>query len=1629
LLKNSLKIILGLILATTAWMLVWPSALLFIIICLLIIFLLMWPKIFLRFFIGVLAFMLLVWLLIQTSPVQNFIAGKVAAKLATDLHTTVKIGHVNFSLFDKMDLDNTLILDQHNDTLLKAGSLKLRITDWFFFKKNLELKYIGLEDAVIKQQRTDSAWNYQFLIDYFSSPQKAKNQSKKIVLKIQKLDLKNVVYLKNDLWEGQRTIFKAGSLVVDADNVDVTKNLILIKSIDMDKPYYSIENFDGLDTSTTVRVRKPGTLYFNPSNLRIRISALNITNGFFASGIKGEVPTPGLLDGKKLEVSKINGTVKNFNFIKDTITANIDLNAIERSGFKVKTLYASYKLTPQQMEFSNLFIKTNNSTLTNYFVMQYHDFKTGMRNYVDSVTMKAFIKNSLVYTDDIAYFAPSLAKWNEKFLVSGHFNGKVKDFTVKDLFVRNGNSTYASGDLIAKNITDKHKLTVSLSNANVQTNVHEISFIVPGLAKIKSPDLAALGNVHFVGDFNATLSKINAKGTLASALGGMYTDLSMWFPARAEPVYSGSLQTKQFNLGKFLSIPDLGNISFNGKVNGSSFNLDKIATQINGNFTSLAFKDYNYSDLAFNGEIKHKHFEGDFKANDTNFNFTSKILIDLSGDVPSFNVFGDLVNANLHALKLSKDSVGVTGLFDLNFRGHNIDDFIGYAKILNATITHNDQTLNFDSLTLTAALDSNNVKRLVLESNEFVATVEGQYNILKLPQSFQLFLNHYYPSLINPPKNELSNQNFSVTIHTEDFEKYATLIDSNLAGFNDMLITGKISTVGGNKFNFDINIPSASYKKLSLEAAKISGDGDDDSLLLTGNIGKFHLSDSSYFPNTNISIHSANDLSHVLISTSANATLNEAKLDADVRTLPDGVSINFHPSSFVLNDKKWNLQNQGEVVIRNHFSSAKNMKFTQGFQEITIESVEEGGTSNALAVRLRNVDIGDIFPLFIVRPVMEGVANGDIYLRDIYTNFNADAKINFSQFRLNNDSLGIADVTAKYNKQDGKVIFNIKANDLNFVMDANGYYNLKDSLRNPFQTSIKLNHAKVGILNTYLGNLFDDIKGFATGTINLNGSFQNLHLTGNAHLDSGALTVRYTQVRYKIPSADFVFENDKIDFGNFTITDKFGNTGKVNGILYENAFKNNRYDLNLSTDKLLVLDTKKKDNPLFYGAVIAKMNLALSGPQENMRMSISGEPADLSTFFIQTSTSSKSADADFIIFKQYGKKMITDTAESITHLNIDLDLVANNKVTVSVILDELTGDIIEATGNGRLSIKVPAVGDISMTGRYNIEQGNYNFNFQSLVKKPFELMPEQNSYIEWNGNPYDANIKITAKYTAKDVTLSDLTAGSTNILLDQNILGYRGDVYVIADLVGKLSHPQINFRLDFPEGSAIRSNDNFNRLLAKMESDENEMLKQVTWLIVFDSFSPYGEISGSQAFVQSTSINTISQKVAGVLNNYVSDLLYKLTGDKSLQFDVGAKTYSSYSLNGTSGNTLDRTAVELKLNKSLFNNKVIVTFGGDLDFNISGAAAASSNNFQWLPDIAVQIVLSKDRKLRAIVFNHSSLGVSGSNTGTVGRVTRQGISISYTKDFDKIFGGTNSDIYFVAPSPTDSTSQKQNNNR
>ena len=87
-----------------------------------------------------------------------------------------------------MNLEGVMVEDQHEDTLLSAGKMQVRVTDWFFFKDKIVLHYIELADAVIHLNRTDSVWNYQYLVDYFSGGGSSGGSKKGVELDFKKMN-------------------------------------------------------------------------------------------------------------------------------------------------------------------------------------------------------------------------------------------------------------------------------------------------------------------------------------------------------------------------------------------------------------------------------------------------------------------------------------------------------------------------------------------------------------------------------------------------------------------------------------------------------------------------------------------------------------------------------------------------------------------------------------------------------------------------------------------------------------------------------------------------------------------------------------------------------------------------------------------------------------------------------------------------------------------------------------------------------------------------------------------------------------------------------------------------------------------------------------------------------------------------------------------------------------------------------------------------------------------------------------------------------------------------------------------------------------------------------------------------
>ncbi|MFT4204753.1 MAG: translocation/assembly module TamB domain-containing protein [Chitinophagaceae bacterium] len=1566
-----------------------------------------------RILLALVAILLLVVLLLQTELFQNLIVKKVTKQLSDNLHTEIRIQHVSFSFFNRMNLEEVLVRDQKKDTLLYAGTFKLRITDWFFLKKNIDIKYVGLENAVVKIDRKDSVWNYQFLMDYFASPKKEKKASRPLNLDLQKIDFDNVTLSKTDHWNGQNINLHIGSLVVDARKVDFAKSIFNIRYIDIDKLSFVLYDYHALKPKKDRPYYDPksGEMYFNEMGITVHADSVRISNSDVS--LLKELKNRGVrkeLDTRHLVFTKLNINAKKFDFNKDTITARINLHGQERSGLDVRHLKADFRLTPQMMQFKHFDLQTAKSRFHDYLAFHFHDFNKDFADFESHVGLDAHFVQSETHTDDIAFIEPSLKSWNKHIRFSLDLQGVVYDFVLKNALIKMDEHSYISGDLAIKGFPEFDTAHMNLQHLTVQTTRAEAAPVAPILGRIKNPDFDAMGVMLYRGNFVGTVHDFFTEGNFSTAIGSLYTKAHLTFPDKGEPRYQGSITTRQFNIGKFVHSDAVGEVDFNGTFNGTSYELSTAKSSLKGHFNQIDVNSYRYSDVDVNGTIQKKYFTGMLNINDSNAHVLSNIQVDFNGNAPKFNIIGDLQQVALQKLHFTKDNFLLTGLFDLDFEGNNIDDYIGTAKVLNATFAKDSLSVDFDSLAVKATNLGNDRKRLSVESNEFNINLEGKYNVLDLPNSFQTFLNKYYPSLIAEPKHIPRGQNFLLTVNTKDFSPYLRLFLPHFSGLDSAVVTGGINTTDANTFYLHANIPNLNInERIRIRQADIEGRGDLSRLALTGKVDSIYTKDSFWFPNTELDISSAQDHSVVQLRTRANKTLNDASLQADVNTLSDGVKINFRPSSFVLNEKKWLLEKEGEIVIRKNIASAQNVKFKQGIQELEVETsnTSSANVKNELVVRLKNIDMGDFMPLVVQRPQMDGIANGTVRMQDFFGEFNLLASIDATQFRLNDDSVGVVHVNGNFDKKTQQVKYNVISDNEHYRFNIGGSYDIAH-LDAPLDAYIHLSDARIFILNEWLGTLFSDVTGQSTGELHLKGSFDKPVIVGNVQVRNSGLTVNYTQVHYKIDSANIQFLDDRIDLGNIVLKDQYGNQGIATGTIYENALEDMRYDVRVTTDKLLALNTVAKDNPSFYGTAVAKGQFLITGPQSNIQMYVNATAADSSNIVIPTSGSRESSDADYIIFKQYGS-VAKKTETNGNRMSVDLDLNANGLALIEVIMDQQTGDAIRARGNGRLAIHIPADGAMTMKGRYTIERGRYDFSFQSLIKKPFDLIGGQSNYIEWTGSPYNADMHVAARYTASHVNMNDLMSSQMGAnVTNGNMRGYRGEVYVLANLTGKLSHPDISFGLDFPIGSSVKNDPDFALFLNRLESDNNEMLKQVTYLIVFGTFAPYGT-GGSATSFASVGVNSISGIITNELNHIVSDVLFKLTGNRNLQFDVSTSTYSSAALgitgttSATNTNRLDRQAVNVKLSQSLLNGNVIVNVGSDLDFGLGGVStSASGGSFQWLPDISVSIILSRDRTLRAIVFNRSSLDVG---TGTsLGRRNRMGASLSYSKDFEHFFG-------------------------
>lgn len=1564
------------------------------------------------------------WIFIHTPFGQNWIVGKVTHRLSKDLKTRIEIKHVDFSLFNKMNLQGVLVEDHYKDTLLYAGQVDLNITDWFFFKDNIVLKYVGLSDAVIKMQRKDSVWNHQFIIDYFSSPSSGKSGGGSTAFDLKKVDFKNVVFVQRDQWLGQDMTIAFSSFGLDAQQVDFRNHTIRLGTLNLERPYVRLYNYpklkpvDSLALPPAMNPIIDSSLKWNKAGWVVQVDKLNILDGTFKNdNYTAGDPLP-YFDGQHIEFTKINSSFTNLRWEKDTITANIDLNTKERSGLVVKKLAANMKMTPQEMAFDKLEIRTNNSVVRNYFRMSYDDFSS-MSDFISAVHLQANFDNSQIDSDDIAFFAPTMKSWKKNITIHGAARGTIDDLVGKNLVVQAGSNTMLNGDISMTGLPDINQTFIDFKANDFRTTYNDAIAFVPAIRNVTSPDLRKLQYLRFNGSFTGFIRDFVTFGTIQTNLGVVKSDLNMKFPDKGQAVYSGTVATDYFRLGDLLGDPQFGAIALNGSLKGRGFDARNRKADLDGKIAFIDYNGYRYQNIELRGGIDKKRFDGMMAIVDPEIEFTLNGVIDFNEKTPTFNFLADAKKANLKKLNLTRDSLSFSGKFNLNFTGDNIDNFLGYAQISDAVLMKDGNPLPFDSLVVSSTY-ADNVKTLKARSNEFEATISGNFNILQLPDAAKLFLNKYYPAYIQPPAHRPENQSLEFDITTLYVDEYTKLLDSNLTGFNNSHIKGNLDT-RSNALRLEVEIPQFKYKQYNFDDVNLTAVGSRDSLTLYGNATNINVSDSVSIPMAAFRINAHNDSSVVSLITGANQAINRANLNALVLTYNNGVKIEFDSSSFAINNKTWTIQDRGELEFRRNTPASGQLVLKENDQEVHVRTrPSETGDWNDLVVDLKKVNIGDFTPFFLPRNRLEGLVTGTVTVEDPTNNlYISSDDILAENVRLDDDSLGTIRSNLVYENKTQQL--RAKGSTINpehnLAFDVNLFLNKEQQSNNVIAVNAK--SFQLSILERFLGTLFSDIRGYVTGDFQLRGELEKLNITGRGRLQNAMMKVNFTQCYYEIQDTDLELTTNDINLNGIVLTDSVTrNPIYLTGGIQHTGFKDMFFDLSVSTRKpgttgindnrpVQVLKTTYNDNQQFYGDVKGTGSFSLSGPQSDMFMKIDAiaSTEDSSVVTLPASSSRQSGDADFLIEKKYGREMSdSGLLAGTSNVTYDVDVTANPKVTVKVILDDLTGDKIEGRGSGSLNIKSGTAEPLTMRGRFDIEEGNYLFTFQSFFKKPFVIKKGTANSISWTGDPMAATINVEAIYTADQVSFAPL-ASVVSVGADVNLNRTREDVNVVAELTGPLFKPDFKFHLEFMPNSKVANDFAVATQIQQMEKNDNEINRQVTYLIVFNSFAP-PETAGAANFgstINELTYNTISS-ISGLffneINKKLNSELAKILKTDNISINFSGSVYNRNLLDQQSSTfNINQSNLNVNVPISLFKDRFIVTLGSTFDVPLQ---ATIQQNVQFLPDVTAEWLINTSGTIRASFFYRENLDYLTSTTSSAARTKRSGASIAYRKEFDSL---------------------------
>lgn len=1634
-----------------------------------------------RILLAVLVIFFVVALALQSPKVQTWAVGKTTGFLSDMLKTEVRIGAVDIDFFKTLVLEDIFLADQNQDTLLAARSLKVNIGILDLLGNEIHLNHAEINGATVKliRQEGDSTFNYQFLIDAFTSePNPADTTSGGFTFGIGNLALNGIHFDMVDEGESKFNLETyLGQLSISCENLDLDQQLIEleeVKLLDSDVAFRLLKN----ETRPDPAISKNSELTFPGFGWDISADEIRLLESHLAFSDENRQRNETAFDFSHLDLHQLSLPIDDFRYSDEMILGKIDgATFADHSGLQLNKLTVEVEIFDSLINATDLVIRTPQSEFQNDTRIEFKHFNN-MTNFLSEVQMTSKFDEGRLAMSDLLLLAPdvkeipnlqfpkgemlrikggvflenenlnleglklslgeetqlaasgkiddlldqprfdlqveevktnlaSLQKFTEgiglpeglrKFgdtRISGNLKGTLNQLKMLNLKLETEASTRFSGDLEITGLSDVNTATFDLKVDELTSRSTDFS----GFSETPLPAIIdSLGLIQFSGEYKGTITKFDIEGEFKTAAGQAATDLKMDFEKDySDARYDGKLALQDFDLGQVLAdTSQLGKVTFDLQLSGSGLDLDKLATDTEGTVQSLFFNGYSYQNIKVDGRVDKRQFSGNLGMEDPNLNFDFSGLANLNDSIPSFEFNLDLDTLNLAALNFYPEPLGLSGQMEARLRGVNIDDLDGRASLTNFAIESETEKYFDQKITLSARQLNERKRSLEFDANFLHAKVKGDYQFADLPTLVIGYVNDFFPveelaSDVDSTlslKSKIAEQNFDFEIHFVGLTDVAKVF---LPTFNSLdssaYIKGTFDS-GQQDLNLRGEFSSIDFDGIKADTFRLSANGNARRLKSNFSLHHFDLNGGMFASQINLGTHLGEDTLRFSLDVLDDSLGQDLHLAGRAIETQDDYHLSFD-ENFVLNKENWEIDEGNLIAFTNKVLSIRDLIFRKNSQSVGIATIGETPPEDIAPLELRfdNFRLREVSNL-LNNPNLDlaGGLSGKFQIIEPLSNLHYNANLKVDSLHLNEELLGQLDVKAEQPRSNPTIELSVSLSEAS-ELDFSGKYNVPEKrldMRGDFQ------RLPITLADPFMVGLIEKSNGYLAGDFVLKGTPDEPILRGEIKTDDVSTFVPMAGTRFATDGGTVTISEKEIRFGDMVLTDPNGREAKLSGGIAHEFFDNIQLGIRAQTEGLQVLNTQSKDNPLYWGTIVAAADVRIEGTAEEPSLNITASTLNGTDLHVQPLFDDLSVvQEDYIIFADPSQFESSDSLQIITQklnrksgFDLTLRLQVTPSAELNVIIDPLTGDELFCRGNADLIVKMNPAGDIDITGKYVIEEGKYSFAYEGLVKRSFSI--RQGSSLTFTGDPLETLFDITAVYGTRATTY-ELIANESS--LDGSTLSgsrRRNDVNVLLNIDGDLAQPEITFDIELPQNQGGTVDNLVTRKLVSLREQPTEMNKQVFSLILFNSFLASESGAGLAVVGENAALRSVSNLVSSQLNRLAGRYL------KGVDLSLG---FESYRAAGEGAGTVSE--LNVGLSKQLFNDRLTIRVGGNFNLENSHSSQLEAGNTSSIAgDFVLEYKITEEGDYLLKVFHKSDY-----NALIDANTNKTGIGIMYRKSY------------------------------